>query len=550
MPQTRRSPRDQPRPVQGPDLVLIEAGPDRLPIRVAPFPDEWVISWLRRLAWRYDAAPNKFFDQLGYRRKIQSLRTIARRLQHNAHGLADHLLLTDMERAYLSALPPLAQATTYYTKHYDLGSVTTYSARYCPLCLDEETPYWRAAWTQPLMLCCPTHHVALINTCPSCHQMLMSNRTWATTATPLTHCTERIPGRPGSGRTRPYCNHDLRTATTTAVNDTTVEAQHYLLHLADTTDPSHHTVAGFRATRAQCFAAFVEILTTATPTGTDVLDLATEPTDVLPALPAAAAVLQAPNPHAAARTAHDHGVLAPYDDASPIFSKTQIRNRCHSPVLVAIHLTDWADHLSKTDQLQFRTAHLIPHYPANLTKKLTIDSVLPELSLTNLQEIPYSSIPQALWPEALPPELRYLTHDAKHHHMLSMCLAKVGSTRKWGEITAGLELPHSLSTAMSGLWRILDNNNHWPLLRATLDQLATQLLDQPPPIDYTRRRRLAQTITDAATPAAVAGFTQEHARGQDIAGTEALHDFFRLDEPAAWSPRSVSAAVDNVPPRQ
>lgn len=92
-----------------------------------------------------------------------------------------------------------------------------------------------------------------------------------------------------------------------------------------------------------------------------------------------------------------------------------------------------------------------------------------------------------------------------------MCLAKIGSTRAWGEITAGLELPHSLSTSMGGFWSTLDANDHWPLLRATLDQLATQLLDQPPPIDYTRRRRLALTITDAAPNDDLAAFVGDHA---------------------------------------
>lgn len=192
----------------------------------------------------------------------------------------------------------------------------------------------------------------------------------------------RTPPRPPRLRqTPPPCDHDLRTADTIPVDNQTVEAQRYLLHLADTSDPGIHTVAGFRATRAQCFSAFVEILTDALPSGTDVLDPATEPQDVLPALPVAAEILHAPNPHRAATIAHDNGILAPYGDTSPIFSKTQIRNRCHSPILVAIQLTDWADHLSKPDQLQFRTGHLVPRYPANITKNLSIERVLPELSL-------------------------------------------------------------------------------------------------------------------------------------------------------------------------
>lgn len=537
MPQPHRSPRSRPARIPTPELVLIPGGdPNALPIKVAPMPDEWSVSWIRRMAERYEVSPNTFFNHLGYRRKIHSVYAIAGRLNINARDLADHFLLTEQERRQLAAVPPLSSATRTYARYYDASYGTARSARYCPLCLANDTAYWRASWTQPLMLCCPLHHVTLLNTCPGCHQLLMTGRTWATAPTPLWQCTERLPGRPGSGKHRPRCEHDLRTATTTPVNAATADAQNYLLDLADTSNTATRTVSGLQATRSQAFAAFVEILDNAVPSGTDILDPAADPAEVVEALPIAAAILHATNPAEASTIAHDNAILAPYDDTSPIFSRNQIRNRCHSPVLVAIQLTDWSDHLPKPDQLQFRTGHPIPRYPARLTKKLDIHSVLPELDPDHLTDIPYSSIPQSLWPQALPPELRYLTDTEFHHHALSMCLAKVGSTRTWGEITAGLQLPHSLSTSMSGFWRALDANDHWPLLRDTLDHLATQLLDQPPPINYARRRRLAHTITDAATPADLAAFTQDHAAACHRAGSSAPRDFFRLDEPAAWSP--------------
>ena len=100
MPQPHRSPRKYLSGHHPPELVLIDGGEhEPLPIRVAPFPDEWATSWLRRLAWRYDIAPNKFFDQLGYRRKIHTVQAITTRLKTNAHGLADHLMLSELERA-------------------------------------------------------------------------------------------------------------------------------------------------------------------------------------------------------------------------------------------------------------------------------------------------------------------------------------------------------------------------------------------------------------------------------------------------------------------
>ncbi|WP_394277837.1 TniQ family protein [Luteococcus sp.] len=181
MPQTHRSPRSSLSGHRPPELVLIHGGEhEPLPIRVAPLPDEWAASWLRRLAWRYDVAPNKFFNQLGYRRKIHTVHTMATRLKVNAHSLADHLQLSEQERQNLAAPAPLAQATYTYARQYGLLAGPTRSARFCPLCLADEAPYWRAVWTQPLMLCCPTHHVALVNTCPECHQPLMASHAWAT----------------------------------------------------------------------------------------------------------------------------------------------------------------------------------------------------------------------------------------------------------------------------------------------------------------------------------------------------------------------------------
>jgi len=67
-------------------------------------------------------------------------------------------------------------------------------------------------------------------------------------------------------------------------------------------------------------------------------------------------------------------------------------------------------------------------------------------------------------------------------------LAKVGSTRPWRAIAIDLGLPASFATYPPNLVRHLQRENAWPAVVRRLDDLATRLESDPPPIDYQARR--------------------------------------------------------------
>lgn len=69
-----------------------------------------------------------------------------------------------------------------------------------------------------------------------------------------------------------------------------------------------------------------------------------------------------------------------------------------------------------------------------------------------------------------------------------MLLAKVGSTRPWSLIALDLGLPARLAPVPTALITRLRRNGEWDAFRQALEDLATTLERDPPPIDYSRRR--------------------------------------------------------------
>ncbi|MDO5740617.1 MAG: hypothetical protein Q4P07_10760 [Ornithinimicrobium sp.] len=74
-----------------------------------------------------------------------------------------------------------------------------------------------------------------------------------------------------------------------------------------------------------------------------------------------------------------------------------------------------------------------------------------------------------------------------------MLLAKVGSTRPWSLIALDLGLPAAFATIPPALISRMRRAGLWGGFLAGLDDLATALEDDPPPIDYSARRWAACT---------------------------------------------------------
>jgi hypothetical protein len=84
--------------------------------------------------------------------------------------------------------------------------------------------------------------------------------------------------------------------------------------------------------------------------------------------------------------------------------------------------------------------------------------------------------------------------------MLSMALAKMGSTAHWASICHDLALPASHANRIEGILRYIQGVGLWPGVLASLEQLMTLLQQHPPPIDYQARRAHADQV-DAFTAA-------------------------------------------------
>lgn len=147
----------------------------------------------------------------------------------------------------------------------------------------------------------------------------------------------------------------------------------------------------------------------------------------------------------------------------------------------------------------FRTGHPAPRYPATITVELRRRLRLPDHH-PHRPEPEISWIPQTIWPLAIPPGLIPCARPELRVTMLSMTLAKMGSTARWTSICDDLALPTSHANRIGGFLRYLRRAGHWPDVLASLERLMSLLQQHPPPIDYQTRRALAGDV-DALTAA-------------------------------------------------
>lgn len=131
------------RPLRG-----VPAGYDLqpLPIRVPPRTGESIVSWLRRVSWRYDVTVRELLRGAGTQRPVHSTPRAVTRLRNN-HTLLQQLGLDDDDIQQLCAPTPLDLATRSYvtTLSHTLPAPVRWS-RYCPACLGEPDPSWAADW--------------------------------------------------------------------------------------------------------------------------------------------------------------------------------------------------------------------------------------------------------------------------------------------------------------------------------------------------------------------------------------------------------------------
>ncbi|GAA0330042.1 TniQ family protein [Micropruina glycogenica] len=477
-----------------PNLRAVPAGYDldALPIHLPPHPGEAVLSWMRRLAVRYDVPVRDLLRGAGTRRRISSSRTIATRLR-NQPGLVARLGLTAEQTKPFIKVQPLTAATTNYSATFGHSLPSQPQFRYCPYCLAEADPWWPDHWHSPLSWICPTHHIYLLNACPACGQPPHGQFAWIGHVIELHRCPSRRPTTPRAGhqRSHEWCNADLTTAPTTTAAPAGVAGQQLLHDWANDPPTAPVTVAGLDVTHRIAFQALVELIDAGTP-GVDLLDLADDPAEMGPALADAAHVLSAADLSSAA----DRATMLTYDGPhAPVRPTSRLTNHRYSPLLAAIQLAGIRDHLPTADQMMFRTVHHAPRYPAtHLHDPQQIRQLrLPEHN-PRLPEPTPAWIPQTIWPLCVPEPLLGCTNHALRDSLLAMALVKIGNHEQWMKICQHLRLPATHPNRIGTYLRYAQARGTWPAIHTALDSLITRLQHHPPPIDYQQRRMTGRNI--------------------------------------------------------
>ena len=128
---------ETPLPVQQsrgrPALRVIPAGYDidAVPIHLPPHPGEAVLSWIRRLAVRYDVPARDLLRHAGAKRRISSSSGVATRLR-SYPGMAARLGLTPEQIRPLVRMQPLNTSTNLYGKAFGHTRPARPRSRYCP----------------------------------------------------------------------------------------------------------------------------------------------------------------------------------------------------------------------------------------------------------------------------------------------------------------------------------------------------------------------------------------------------------------------------------
>ncbi len=474
---------------------------DPVPIHVDVRDGESAVSWLRRVSVRYDTPTRDLLHGAGTVKPVTSTTKVISRLRNN-RTLLYRLGLTDNETSRLLTPAPLAAATLTYADTFGYDAVPSRSwMRYCPHCLAEPDPVWPDHWRCPLSLICPDHGVYLLDSCPGCQQKPHATPAWLTHPVELHRCPSRIRQHDaGRGQRRlPWCDTDLSTAPKLSAPPDQVAGQRRLHQWAAGT-AEHTTACGVRVTHRLAFQAMVELLD-AHAGADNLLELGNDPATIAAGLPTAMRILTQPSLDTAAQALS--GRLSPSGPHAPLGPARLIADHHYSPLLAAVQLLSVRDQLTAGDQLMFRTGHTAPRYPATITVALRRRLRLPAHH-PHRPEPRISWIPQTIWPLAIPAALIPCTRPELRGTMLSMALAKMGSTASWSSICHDLALPANHARRIDGLLRYIEHYGHWPGVLASLEQLMTLLQQHPPPIDYQARRAHANQI-DAFTAAVDAG---------------------------------------------
>jgi hypothetical protein len=307
---------------------------------------------------------------------------------------------------------------------------------------------------------------------------------WLSYSGPVDTCANFVTD-PGGSYRRHRCGADLSQAEPEPPDEPTLAAQRWLLEIvAAAANRSTVTAIGLPVDPSIAYGAAAEIITE---------NLATEQTSSAPEkapLGKAHLILSQADLKAAGRLTNLVRGFEPHAGVAPLERLAAYR-RPRNPLLVAISLQQHQGHLSYGSELKFRVGTAAARYPT--AWKVTS----PPLTQAAAQpEVPMAWIPAGLWNGAI---TLGIETDAQlgidtdiGRAFAALALAKFGSVRPWRYLAINLGLPAGLAVSGAKHWKAIDSAGLWPAYVTTIGNLFERLHNDPPPIDYERRRVTAQ----------------------------------------------------------
>ena len=491
-PKSAPRPRSSASAAQGISLRSVPTGynPSRLPVAVRPEPDEPAASWAVRLAYRYQMGVRPLLAELGIETHAWTLQNFDNTLRPHQSALCDALGLPEQELFTASEEGQALRLMLgrYFKQYRPRRTLGPAGTRYCPECLRDRDGAWKQEWQQPLAMVCLDHKVELRTVCPQCNMAPWTSGSWLSSTSPAWECSRPLKAAQRAPRQRiPRCGFDLRRGPLVEPPDVrvAVRVQQLLNRFARLAHLAPDETGEFlgRAFRFDdLFFTLMEVLNASYPNPVrrpyEPFWITTSPGEQLRGLCDGVLALTSPDPEAAAeRLSH---VLRPGSRQAPLYAIQNIRRHQHNPVLGHIMLSANAPSMSPTLQLTFRTANRRPRYPAEAVRD-------PQGGLPPRDgELPLSSVPQMLWSGAIPSEFHRTELDRA---IDAMMLGRLGTLRSWQHLAIELGLPAAFRTYPPARIRWLRNRDLWHPFHVALDDLASRLAQDPPPVDYQQRRR-------------------------------------------------------------
>jgi len=335
------------------------------------------------------------------------------------------------------------------------------SSRWCPICLAQSSGRWLAAWRLPWYLACPTHQTMLASGCPACGgtQRYAGLRVGYVPEL-LTSCSRPTAGQ--AGRRDHRCRTDLTTIATAAAPAALLALQSEMTAILDPTVSETEALA--------LVDRLVDLLIIAIHAGLDLRAIDRDRRNLHRVLSAplaeAHSALSDPRGVRMRAIANSDPVLIPaalpqaFDGASPALATIVINHRDHR--------------LGPTERLRYRS--------------MTASARRPEgIDPTTRRR----SLPLALWPDwsirLRPPTIPPYTFRVAA--AAALCLP--GSTRPIQSIYDHWPGPRN-RRRMVTFGRLITADPHGTAILAALCAIAEILDRDRAPIDYQRRRQLAE----------------------------------------------------------